>query len=86
MDNQKNVVLLLTGCIKPNVTDVLRFTDPEAIKKQHVDAINWYLANAPYRLMFVENSGTNISCQFAEYSTRTGSQFRKMKQKHLLKK
>ncbi len=65
------VILLLTGCIKPNVTDKIVWTDPEVRKRQYIDAINWYLENTPYKLIFAENSGTDISSNFCQYEGRT---------------
>lgn len=65
------VILLLTGCIKPNVTDKILWNDPEVRKRQYIDAINWYLENTPYKLIFAENSGTDISSCFCQYEGRT---------------
>lgn len=65
------VILLLTGCIKPNVTDKIVWSNPEVRKQQYVDAINWYLENTPYKLIFAENSGTDISSNFRMYESRT---------------
>lgn len=57
-----NICLLLTGCIRPNITnDVLVISDIETRKRQYEEAINWYLKNTPYNIVFCENSGTDIS-------------------------
>lgn len=59
------VVLLLTGCVKPNITnDVLAVTDVEIRKRKYVGAIRWYLENTPFRIVFCENSGTDLSSEF----------------------
>ena len=59
------VVLLLTGCVKPNVTnDVLTVTNVETRARQYVEAIRWYLENTPFRIVFCENSGTDLSSEF----------------------
>lgn len=40
------VVLLLTGCVQPNIkNDILVVTDVEVRKKQYIEAIRWYVAN-----------------------------------------
>lgn len=57
----KEVVLLLTGCIKPNVADAGVVLNPQIRKRQYLDSINWYLSNTPYKIVFCENSGYDIS-------------------------
>ena len=38
------VVLLLTGCIRPNIkNDILAITDVETRKNQYLEAIRWYV-------------------------------------------
>lgn len=64
------VILLLTGCIKPNVIDKMVWNNPEVRKQQYIDAINWYLENTPYKLIFAENSNTDISSYFRQYEKR----------------
>lgn len=55
------VVLLLTGCVRPNVADAGVVIDTDMRKKQYVEAIEWYLSNTPYDVVFCENSGTDLS-------------------------
>ena len=55
------IVLILTGCIKPNVIDAGVILDTEIRKKQYIDAIMWYYNNTTYKILFCENSGTDIS-------------------------
>lgn len=54
------VILLLTACIKPNVTDYIAIPDYTERKKMYIDAINWYIRNTNFKIIFIENSGTNI--------------------------
>lgn len=54
------VILLLTACIKPNVTDYIAIPDYTERKNMYIDAINWYIRNTDFKIIFVENSGTNI--------------------------
>lgn len=55
------VVLLLTGCIKPNVNDKIAVSDWRKRQDMYVDAINWYAMNTNYKIVFAENSGTDVS-------------------------
>lgn len=55
------VVLLLTGCIKPNVTDYIAVSDWEKRQAMYVDAIQWYATNTPYKIVFCENSGMDVT-------------------------
>ena len=64
------IILLLTACIKPNTTDKIVWTDPEERERQYIEAIKWYLTNTNYKLVFAENSGTDISNHFKDYNER----------------
>lgn len=57
----KDVILLLTGCIKPNVNDLPAVMDIKKRAAEYTDAINFYLQNTDYKVVFCENSGTDIS-------------------------
>lgn len=58
------VVLLLTGCIQPNIkNDVLAVKDVETRKNQYLEAIGWYVKNTPYKVVFCENSGYDVSSE-----------------------
>lgn len=59
MSNPK-VVLILTGCIMPNVTDALAVRDADCRKEMYVYAIRWYLEHTHYYIVFGENSGTSV--------------------------
>lgn len=54
------VILLLTACIRPNVTDYIAIPDYTERKNMYIDAINWYINNTNFKIIFVENSGVNI--------------------------
>lgn len=54
------VVLILTGCISPNVTDALAVRDADSRKEMYVYAIRWYLEHTHYNIVFGENSGTSV--------------------------
>lgn len=57
----KSITILLTGCIHPNTKEGLAISDADVRKRQYMDAIQWYLANTPYKIVFCENSGTDVS-------------------------
>lgn len=54
------IILLLTACIKPNVSDNIAISDYTKRENMYIDALNWYINNTNFRIIFVENSGTNI--------------------------
>lgn len=54
------VILLLTACIKPNVSDYIAVSDYQEREKMYINAINWYINNTNFKIVFVENSGTSI--------------------------
>ncbi|HEY9183687.1 MAG TPA: hypothetical protein VIM94_00020 [Salegentibacter sp.] len=63
---KKEIILLLTGTIQPNSADVLAVKDPEIRKKHYLEAISFYLANTPYKIVFSENSGNSLAGNFPE--------------------
>ena len=76
------MILLLTGCINPNGMAMTALSNQEERKKQYIEAINYYLENTSYPIVFSENSGTDISNLFKkeinsgriEYLTFPGNQ------------
>lgn len=54
-------IILLTGCINPDGMPFTTLTDVSVRKKQYIEAINYYLHNTDFPIVFVENSGTDIS-------------------------
>lgn len=60
----KDILLLLTGTIQPNSRDVLAVTDPEIRKQHYLEAISFYFASTPYKIVFAENSGTSLAEYF----------------------
>ena len=58
------MIILLTGCITPNGMSFTSLNDPKERKEQYVNAINFYLARCNYPIVFVENTGTDISYLF----------------------
>ncbi|WP_081211280.1 hypothetical protein [Salegentibacter sediminis] len=62
--DKNEIVLLLTGTIERNSSDVLAVKDPEIRKQQYLEAISFYLANTPYKIVFSENSGYSLAEYF----------------------
>lgn len=54
-------ILLLTGCINPNGMPFTSLTDNSVRKEQYIKAINYYIHNTDFPIVFVENSNTDIS-------------------------
>ncbi|WP_304035706.1 hypothetical protein [Mesonia mobilis] len=69
--SKAKITLLLTGAIAPNTWDMLKVTDSEVRRRQYIEAITYYLENTNYDLIFVENSGNDISNYFKQYKKRT---------------
>lgn len=80
-----NKIILLTGCINPNGMTKTVIQDPEARKQQYILAINYYLNNTHYPIIFIENTNTDISGGFEqcvnnkriEFITFNGNDFNK---------
>ena len=61
------MILLLTGCINPNGMVYTSLCNQEERKTQYINAINFYLSNTKLPIVFVDNSGTDISNHFQNY-------------------
>jgi hypothetical protein len=59
-----NILLLLTGCINPNNMSFTVLQDIDIRKNQYIAAIRFYLNSSKCRILFVENSGNDISNYF----------------------
>ncbi|MBO3099901.1 hypothetical protein [Gelidibacter pelagius] len=68
--NLSNIVILMTGTIKPNSFATLALKDPEVRKSQYVDAIRFYLTNTTLNIIFVENSGVELYKEFENNKDR----------------
>jgi len=63
-------VILLTGCINPNGMPFTQLTDISDRQKQYVDAIHFYINNTNCKIVFCENSNTDISTLFKNEQDR----------------
>jgi hypothetical protein len=61
---QLDIILLLTGTINVYNKQFTVLTNVDQRRMDYVDTIRYYLQHYPYRIVFVENSGENISGYF----------------------
>ncbi|MCF8271891.1 hypothetical protein [Chlorobium sp.] len=57
-------IIFMTGCIDPRGMGLTVLSDKEERRKQYLDAIRFYLSASGVPVLFVENSGTDISENF----------------------
>ena len=62
--DDKSEMILLTGCIDPGGMIFTKLQDPVLRKNQYIDAIRFYLKNTELPILFVENSGNDVSHEF----------------------
>lgn len=61
---RKDFVILLTACVNPNGMSFTYLQDKDIRLKQYEEALEWYLRNTQYPIVFVENTGYDITCRF----------------------
>ena len=61
------MILLLTACVNPNGMSYTALVDVDVRKKQYEDALRWYLEETKLRVVFVENTGYDMSDEFIDY-------------------
>ncbi len=66
MENN-NIVILLTACINPNGMAYTVLQDKDARLRQYREALDWYLNHVKNKIVFVENTGYNISPYYEYY-------------------
>ena len=60
------MIILLTGCINPKGMAFTTLSKQEERKAQYINAIQYYLSNTSFKIVFTENSGTDISNLFKD--------------------
>lgn len=58
------IVLLLTGCINPGEMPFTHLTNKDERMRQYKNAIDFYLRETDYPIVFAENSNTDISEEY----------------------
>ena len=73
--NKDNIVILMTGTIKPNSFATLVLKNPDVRKAQYVDAIKFYLTKTNLNIVFVENLGVELDIEFEDHEYRNRIEF-----------
>lgn len=68
-------LILLTGCIEPGGMQFTSLQNPVLRKAQYVAAIHYYLQQTTCHVLFVENSGQDISPEFKDSPQRHRLEF-----------
>lgn len=63
----KKYTLLLTACINPGEMIYTVVTDADIRRSQYIDALNYYLHETDLPIVFVENTGNDISAYFKQF-------------------
>lgn len=64
--NKENI-LLLTSTINPNGMSYTVLQDRDIRQEQYNKALQFYLVNTPYKIVFCDNSGIDISREYLNY-------------------
>lgn len=64
MISSSEIILLMTGCVNPGIMPNTALTDCSKRFQQYVSAIQFYLSYTPYKIVFVENTSTDLSTCF----------------------
>lgn len=70
LQENKDVVLVLTGCIIPNCNDTVKIRNTKERCAQYKRAIEWYYNNTPYKIVFCDNSGYSLASDFRNRNDR----------------
>lgn len=62
----KDFVLLLTGTVDPNNMSFTKLLDKEVRRTQYIEAIRFWLGHVNFPIVFIENSGNDLSAGFAK--------------------
>lgn len=68
-------LILLTGCIDPQNMIYTDLLNKNVRERQYIDAIEFYLCKTELPILFVENSGNDISNHFKVYETNKRIEF-----------
>lgn len=68
---KNRVVILLTACVNPNGMAYTVLQDKDVRLRQYRDALDWYLSHVENKIVFVENTGYDISPLY-ENSIKSG--------------
>lgn len=60
-------IIFLTACVKPNGMAYTALNDINTRKQHYIYALQWYLENTSNKIVFVENTNTNLSDGFTKW-------------------
>lgn len=63
----KTITILLTACINPDGMSYTTLQDPLRRKEQYIQALSFYLEKTDCKIVFVENTNTDLSNLFRSY-------------------
>ena len=63
-------IILLTGCINPNGMSFTKLIDANERQRQYINAIHFYIENTDCKIIFCENSNTDITPFFKDLQNR----------------
>lgn len=83
--NNEIAVILMTACVCPNGTAYTVLQDSSIRKSQYLEAIDYYLQNTDFKIVFCENSGVDLWDEISsekkharlEYITFNGNDYNK---------
>lgn len=61
------VLILLTACIRPEIIFKTKLLDSNIRKEQYEDALKYYLNSTFFDILFIDNSGVNLSEEFKDF-------------------
>ncbi|UJH92497.1 hypothetical protein LZ575_08420 [Antarcticibacterium sp. 1MA-6-2] len=60
-NRNQDLIILLTATITPNTYSKLKVTEPKIRKQQYLEALNFYIHQTNYKIVFAENSGDQLA-------------------------
>ncbi len=64
---EQNTIILLSACIDPNGMLYTKLVDMETRKEQYIKALHFYLKETTAKIVFVENTGYDLSSNFLKF-------------------
>jgi hypothetical protein len=67
MLEKMNYLILLTACVNPEGMKYTKLQDSEQRKIQYIEALDWYIKNTKFNIIFAENSNCDFSFLYTKY-------------------
>lgn len=62
----KATILFLTACVNPNGMALTAIQSPDVRLKQYLEAVKYYLAHTPFKILLIDNSSFDFTPYFEE--------------------